>query len=301
VSAIRSYSSDDDPSIVAFFARCHRDDPEIPEVAADWWRGFVAMSFNQGGRDFTLIEAGGAVVALLVSHPLEEPVRHLRILVHPDHRRRGLATRLLRWVIHRDRRPGLALQTNCPESWSAAHAFYERHGFERVHLELEMRLPLAPRAEPPGAAGPRVALNEDDRHDAALAALHNRAYRGTRGFTPMDADSLAAARRLPGSCYLVVEVADGLAGFVQVVDERDGQGCIESLVVADDHRRCGLGRALLEHGLHLLARRGCTEAILRVDARNRPALTLYESVGFERFAATAGFRGSAAAVTAALR
>jgi mycothiol synthase len=299
VSAIRSYLSGDDPGIVAFFARCHRDDPEIPEVAADWWRGFVAMSFNQGGRDFAVIESGAGVVALLVSHPLDEPARHLRILVRPDHRRRGLGTRLLRWILDRDRRPGLALQTNCPDSWTAAHAFYEGHGFERVHLELEMRRPLGPGPAPGG--GHRVAPVEGDRHDAALAALHNGAYRGTRGFTPMDASGIAAARRLPGSVYLVAEADDGLAGFVQVVDEREDQGCIESLVVAADYRLRGLGRALLGHGLALLARRGCTEAILRVDAGNAGAVALYQAAGFERIGATTGYRASAAAVTKALR
>lgn len=294
MNAIRSYDPGDDPAVVAFFARCHRADPEIPEVTAEWWRGFAAMSFNHGGRDFALIESGGEVVALLVSHPLAGPARHLRILVRPDHRRRGLATSLLRWLLERDRRAGLALQTNCPESWTAAHAFYERHRFERVHLELEMGLPLGPRPEPAG--GPRVVLVEGDRHDGALAALHNAAYRGTRGFNPIDAAGIAASRRLPGSAYLVAATDEGLAGFVQVVEERDGQGCIESLVVAHDHRRRGLGRTLLEHGLDLLAQRGCTEAILRVDAGNRAAVSLYEAVGFERRAATTGLRAAAATV-----
>ena len=53
-----------------------------------------------------------------------------------------------------------------------------------------------------------------------------------------------------------------------------------NLAVAPEWRRRGLGRFLLRLARDLGARRGAREAWLEVRSGNRPALALYESLGF---------------------
>lgn len=86
------------------------------------------MSFNRGGRDFAVVEADPALVAVLTSTRLPaEPsdLRHFRIVVHPDWRRRRLGSRLLDIVRSQDGDP-TTLQCNCNRSWRAGTSFPAR-------------------------------------------------------------------------------------------------------------------------------------------------------------------------------
>jgi len=62
------------------------------------------------------------------------------------------------------------------------------------------------------------------------------------------------------------------------------EGWIDVLGVLKEHRRRGIGRALLVEGMQRLRHRGCTHLLLGVDTENPTgALGLYESVGFEEW------------------
>jgi putative acetyltransferase len=54
------------------------------------------------------------------------------------------------------------------------------------------------------------------------------------------------------------------------------------LMVAADHRRRGIGRALLDEAVRWAGESGVTKLELHVFPWNEPALGLYESFGFER-------------------
>ncbi|MGB9723359.1 MAG: GNAT family N-acetyltransferase [Chloroflexia bacterium] len=60
-----------------------------------------------------------------------------------------------------------------------------------------------------------------------------------------------------------------------------GQGFILDLGISPDHRRRGLGRALVIATARAFARAGATALGLAVNLSNRPALSLYESLGFQ--------------------
>ena len=73
-----------------------------------------------------------------------------------------------------------------------------------------------------------------------------------------------------------------LAGFAIGYLSRPGVARIITLDVHPDHRRHGIGQALMKEILGRLARDGALETRLEVDARNTRAITFYEKLGFRR-------------------
>jgi mycothiol synthase len=83
--------------------------------------------------------------------------------------------------------------------------------------------------------------------------------------------------------FLLHQIDGKLAGFCWTkvhTDVRPPMGEIYVIGVHPDHQQEGLGRALLLAGLAHLTTRGLTVGMLYVDASNRPAVSLYESLGF---------------------
>ena len=62
----------------------------------------------------------------------------------------------------------------------------------------------------------------------------------------------------------------------------DRFGYVQRLAVDPSARRCGFARLLLDDALGWMRRRNVSRAMVNTAADNRPALSLYESTGFER-------------------
>jgi ribosomal-protein-alanine N-acetyltransferase len=67
------------------------------------------------------------------------------------------------------------------------------------------------------------------------------------------------------------------------------KGHIVSVAVLDQHRRAGLGRALVEESIVGMKQRGCSETYLEVRRSNEPAIVLYEKLGFRTIATHRGY------------
>ncbi len=72
-----------------------------------------------------------------------------------------------------------------------------------------------------------------------------------------------------------------------------GEAEILTLAVKPDHRRAGLGRALIEAAI-LLAGNSAETMFLEVASDNRPALGLYKSSGFAQVGLRRGYYASGA-------
>lgn len=68
----------------------------------------------------------------------------------------------------------------------------------------------------------------------------------------------------------------GFAAFHRVIDEVE----IRNMAVDPEHRHQGVGRALLETARERLLEAGAKRVFLEVRASNKPALSLYYSIGF---------------------
>ncbi len=283
---VRPCIDDDAPAVSAFFAATHAADPVVRLVSVEQWRTFHGYAGNRGGVDFVLAEAAGRVAGVLTSTVLDGTAhgrtrRHLRIVVLPALRRRGLGSALLRTAAAQTLDgPRPTLQAYVPAGWTASLAFYARHGFARVATDLEMDRDGPPPEEvlPPGYRLRPYGLEGDA---AEWARIHNLAFSAEFTFERFDAERTADEMRLPGARAVVGETPDGrVAGFCFTHTADATKGCVQSLAVDPSHRGRGLGRALLVAGLRALAGEGRSGVELSVEGGNTVAQALYRSVGF---------------------
>jgi ribosomal-protein-alanine N-acetyltransferase len=113
----------------------------------------------------------------------------------------------------------------------------------------------------------------------AILALQQRSPEAAH-WTEADYERLAED---PGGKILVAELETmdppkvlGFAAFHRILDEVE----LRNMAVDPEHREQGVGKALLEDARERLLKAGARRVFLEVRASNKPALSLYCSVGF---------------------
>ncbi len=77
--------------------------------------------------------------------------------------------------------------------------------------------------------------------------------------------------------YIMCRLEYGFSNFGLSVIKK---GHIVSIAVMEEHRRKGLGRALMEEAMKAMKMRRCSETFLEVRVSNFPAIDLYKKLGF---------------------
>lgn len=300
---IRPVTDDDAEAIAAFFTAANQTDPVLGALTAAAWRRFTAAPQNRGGRDFRLAQVDGAIAGVATPSLRDHEVpwlRHFRIVVAPERRRRGIASALLRHLAEMDAPNPVFLQCLCPARWEAMAGFLDASGFAVLEHELDMVCENAGEAR-------KVPIRRDaavrvlaDRAAAAdaLAALHNRAYTGTPSFVRMTGAELAA---LFGerALVLVAEMKGAIVGFCHV-EQGAAESWIESLAVEPARQGRGIGTALVAAALDAAAQGAGPRVRLSVSDRNAAAYVLYRRLGFTVMAKSARYRADREAALAAL-
>jgi GNAT superfamily N-acetyltransferase len=221
--------------------------------------------------------------------------------VHPDHRGRGLGTRLLAWAeraalpLHRARYPGhpLALSVECPEGQGDALALFAAAGYQQARWFHFMsrdltgavpggRVPEAVRIVGYAAEFSQAARQVreeafgDDWGSAQTTAENWQHFVGHERFRP--AFSLLAYL---GDEPVGVLIANEYDAFRRTTGRRE---CfIATVGVTRAARGRGIASALLGRSLAAAQADGCDVATLYVGADSPTvALTLYEHMGFTK-------------------
>jgi mycothiol synthase len=242
-------------------------------------------------EDVFVVEAAGRIVGGASLTPeLGIGRAILKCLVHPEHRRKGLATELCSAAERRAAALGARVVQGCfGADDSAAGGLAAALGYRFVHRFLELELDLCRAAE----SGFRD-TDTGCRHlrlgeEAMLAELQNRCFAGTWGFNPGTAEETAYRLGLSDCCpegVILVHEGNDLAGYCWTLVDAEAdagdrrRGRIHMLGVVPECRGRGLGRRSLMAGLSYLRSREVELADISVDSENVEACALYDSVGF---------------------
>ncbi len=95
--------------------------------------------------------------------------------------------------------------------------------------------------------------------------------------------------------FLLLEVKNRLAGFCWTKLHHQGDltvGEIFAIAVDPDFHGRGFGKPLTISGLNYLANVGADLGMLYVEADNKPAIRIYEDIGFTHFSTNRAYRNS---------
>ena len=243
-------------------------------------------------QDLFIAEIAGNIVGYMdVTPELTIGRVILNCWIRPEHRRRGLGTKLLGYAMRRAKELGARVaHVNIPEDSIIAKSMLCKLGFSFVRRFLELRLDIG---EIYWSDTDQAALEccplqrgEEDK----LTQIQNRAFAGTWGYNPNTVEEIIYRTNLstcsPENVVLAYE-GDKVIGYcwTEIIYEGEAaskrKGRILMLGVDPDYRGRKAGKRVLLAGLAHLKSKGLQVAELTVDSENKVACALYQSTGFK--------------------
>jgi mycothiol synthase len=214
------------------------------------------------------------------------------LVVRDTVRQKGIGTELLDALI--DMSPESDIQLWAHGVNAASGQLARRRGFDKVRVLIQMRRSLlAPLPRPEAPAGVRIRnfrVGADEETWLALNAEIFKSLPDQASLTRADLERRLAEPWFDASGFFIAEDSSGaMVGFHWTKVHAPGTyraGAIGEIYVLGVDQSAGirgLGRFLAITGLQHLRRRGMSAAMLFVDEANRPAVKLYEGLGFSRW------------------
>ena len=287
---IRNYQPRDFDQYVRLNIEAERLEPSGRGVSPEVLAEHLDRPNYSPGRDLFVVEIAGKIVGYMdVAPELNIGVVILDCWVHPKHRRKGLATKLLGHAIHRAKELGAAAaRVNIIEDNAVAKSVLSRLGFEYVRRFLELRLDIAEvRWQDVDQAALECRHLQPGEEDK-LTQIQNRSFTGIWGYNPNTLDEIIYRTNLsncsPEDVVLACE-EDKVIGYCWTVvtyeaATGEGKGRISMIGTDPDYRGRGVGKRVLLAGLAHLKSKGLQVVDLTVDSDNKVACALYWSVGF---------------------
>jgi mycothiol synthase len=255
--------------------------------------GMLRVQHGEAGQGQDVIVTADGVIAGYAYLDMDAAGE---LVVHPDRRRRGLGTALVR---------ALTADAGGLRLWAhgdlpAAVALAKAEGFERFRALLQLRRPLSgPLAAPEFPDGItlrtfRVGQDEDDWLRVNARAFAKHPEQG--GWTRRDIELREHEPWFDPDGFFIAERDGAIAGFHWTKVHRRAEGGLGEVYVVGvdpDARGGGLGRALTLAGLHYLRDRGLEEVMLYADEDNTPAISMYQHLGFTLWRTDAMYRRAA--------
>ena len=293
---IRNYSPDDFDRYVQLHAETEQIEPSGHFISAQGLSDSLGRPNFVPETDVFVAELRGELVGCLSITP-EHGIQRALLdgLVHPLHRRKGIATGLFSSGLQRLGQSGIpsaqvsVLETNIPARGLLSHL-----GFSFIRHFFEMRLDFNSARLPAAGQGTVNSRRLKPGEASLLTELQNRCFAGTWGFNPNTEEEIAYRLNMHGRSPddVILTCLDDLpVGYCwTVIDAEENKkreksrGWIHMLGVDPHYRQQEIGKTILLNGLEDLKSRGVDTVELTVDHKNPAAFSLYESVGFEVYA-----------------
>jgi mycothiol synthase len=201
--------------------------------------------------------------------------------VHPDAFGRGVGTAITEWIEERARAHGSAetrIATLAQDERAAC--LLRTRGFAPVRTFFRMMIELDEQPSPPGWPCGYVVATLRPGEERDLYEVLEDAFLDHWDHNARTYDEWQATEKIVHDLCFLVRSGDELAAGALCTIDDFGLGRVHILGTRRDHRRRGVGEALLGQSFHTLYARGARKVALGVDAENPTGATrLYERVG----------------------
>lgn len=293
---IRNYSPEDLDNYLRLQVESEELEPSGGIISAR------VLSENLGRPNFTpqkdlFVAEYKEILIGCLSVTLEPGIQRavMNCLVHPLHRRKGIATRLFFSAFERAREAGTkSAEVSVSETNASARGLLNHLGFSFIRYFHEMRLDMNNARLPAARQGAIACRRLKPGEENLLTEIQNRCFADTWGFNPNTTEEIAYRLNMHGRSAddVILTYLDDLpVGYCwTIIDaeanakKEESKGLIHMLGVDPAFRKQEIGKAVLSNGLKDLKARGIDIVELTVDSENRAACSLYESMGFEVYA-----------------
>jgi mycothiol synthase len=251
-------------------------------------RAWTPQEFRERARPdrlFLVAELDGEIVGAGSSGPSDVAERAGVIpRVHPDYRRRGIGTALLRELVAHAATLGREVLGTMVED-QGSRAFAERFGFREIDRQVEQVKVLEDEPEPPPLPDGVEVVTIAERPELLEAAhplgLEGWADMALDGIATISLDDwLADEATYPAGSF--VALADGeIVGYSGLSKLGDGIAEDGLTVVRRDWRRRGLATALKRRELAWAAANGIREVVTWTQTGNESMRRANELLGYE--------------------
>ena len=232
------------------------------------------------GRQYFVAEADGLAVGTGFASRTSSPAQAVALVtVLPDHRRRGIGSRLLEASLRHARE----LSSSGASGWlvEADLAWAERRGFEAFDREVQFVRHLSDAEERPlPPAGVEIHELREDDHEAAYR-VYAEGVEDIPSPVPLEASTkrwLRGVREAP--LVLVARDGERIVGYAELSRQSDDSLGHELTAVARTHRRRGIGRALKQTQIAWASEHGYRRLTTDTDWANVATRRLNESLGY---------------------
>jgi mycothiol synthase len=293
---MRNYSSDDFDKYLQLHVESEQLEPSGRFISAQGLSDSLGSPNFAPETDLFVAELSGKLVGCL-SVTLEPGIQRALIdgLVHPLHRRKGIATQLFSSSLQRVSKSGIkSAQVSVLETNSSAKGLLNHLTFTFIRHFFEMRLDINSVQLPTARQNDANSRGLKQGEENLLTEIQNRCFADTWGFNPNTEDEIAYRLNMHGRSPddVILTYLDNLpVGYCwTIIDAEENKtrkkskGMIHMLGVDPNYRQKEIGKAILLNGLEDLKAKGVDIVELTVDSENPAACSLYESVGFEIYA-----------------
>lgn len=305
--AMRAPTMDDLEAAVALFNRCSQALVGVREFDLDETRTEWSLPGFDLASDARLLHApDGELVGYIEVWDQQPHVRpYVWGRVHPEHRGRGLGTRLLQWAEERARQAvpkaphgaRVTLLAHLLDRDHHAHNLFIACGFRLVRhsfrMEIEMTAPPPAPHWPPGLDGrtPITLTTLRAGEERQVVQAVREAFKDHWGHVERPFEEMVArwthwmetSEDFDPTLWFIARDGDQIAGMSLCAPKAPGypgMGWVDTLGVRRPWRRRGLGLALLHHTFGEFYRRGYRQVGLDVDAASLTGATrLYKKAG----------------------